>query len=487
MKRMHRIYEALVAPWALHPAYIPIVRAGLQRLAAESDEEAPEQQEPVDPDDLVEGQVAVIPMRGIMLQHPGIYFAGGMPVFTEWWGQAFDELVADPEVAAIVIDQDTPGGIVYGTPELSDKIYNARGAKPILTVANALSASAGYWAGTAGDQFFVTPSGDVGSVGVYTMHMDWSKALAEFGIDVSFIFAGEFKVEGNWYEPLTDEAREELQRGVDLVHEKFLEAVARNRGVDIDRVRKDFGRGRTVEAERAVERGMADGVATLEEVIAEAARLAGVPLVPALEGRARAAEASGVEVRSLQAAAAVEGGDWPLAGLGVPYGRESANMGEGSGRPWREVFEPRAFSESVAAARQEDHRVIWQHKPECVLGRVRAGTARVWEDDAGVRYAAKPPATQWARDAMESIRRGDVDRSSFGFRIRKGGVRWESRDGYDLRIVSKAQLVELGPQTHPAYEDTSVAVQERAAWQQRKDAREIQEMLDQVGLLEAGL
>lgn len=461
MKRSTRlIRRALNSPWAIDQDYLPMVLTSLLHMAQH--EEGPDEEaEPLELDDLVDGQVAVIPMNGVLLQHPGIYGGYGPVTYTEWWGQAFDALVADPEVAAIVIDQDTPGGIVYGTPELSDKIYGARGTKPILSVSNALSASAGYWIGTAADQMFVTRSGEVGSIGVYMTHTDFSKALDEMGIDVSLIHAGKFKVEGNPFEPLTDEARAELQRYVEEAYEDFLAGVARNRGVDVARVREEFGQGRTVTAERAAEIGMVDGVATLEEVIAEAARLAGVPAVPAVEGRE--SRPSDLEVRSLLGLTAeAADGDWPLVGAGVPYGRESADMGG-----WREMFEPGAFSGSL----EGDIRVIWQHDPKCVFGRTTKGTARVWEEGGAVRYGARPPDAQWARDAMESIRREDVDRSSCGFRVPKGGARWERRDGYDLRIVSNAELVELGPQTYPAYEDTSVAVREHQAFEQRMRVR----------------
>lgn len=468
MNRLELIRQALAAPWAVRPDRMPALVADLRRLAQDEIHPA-DDVEPVALDDLVEGSVAVIPMYGLLLQHPGMFGGGGVVTFTEAWGQAFDRLVVDPSVAAIVIDQDTPGGTVAGTPELSDKIHAARGTKPILSVANAFSASAGYWIGTAADRMFVTRSAQVGSIGVLIAHTDHSGLLEQLGLDVSLIHSGEFKTEGNPFEPLSDEAREELTRVVDETHEQFLADVARNRGVSVDNVRERFGRGRMVLAEEAVDRGMVDGVATLEEVIAEAARLAGVPAIPALEGRARGPQ---LEVRSLHADAATAEGDWPLVGRGVPYGRESRDMGG-----WREMFEPGAFG-SLAG----DIRVIWQHDSSKVLGRTKAGTARVWDDHSGVRYAAKPPDAQWARDAMESVRRGDVDRSSIGFQVPKGGARWERRDGYDLRIVSRARMVELGPQTYPAYENTNVATREHAAFQVRRMEAELEEIEAELGI-----
>ena len=85
---------------------------------------------------------------------------------TEAFGAAFDRAAADSSIGAIVLNIDSPGGSVYGVEELADKIYKARGTKPVYAVANSLAASAAYWIGSAASQLYVTPSGEVGSIGV---------------------------------------------------------------------------------------------------------------------------------------------------------------------------------------------------------------------------------------------------------------------------------------------------------------------------------
>ena len=139
-----------------------------------------------------------------------------------------------------------------------------------------------------------------------------------------------------------------------------------------------------------------------------------------------------------------------LEGIGLRYGSLSVDMGG-----WFEEFLPDAFADSLG---EDDIRVIWQHDNRHVFGRVQSGTARVWSDTDALRYSAEPPDAQWARDAMESIRRGDVNQNSFGFTVPEGGDTVEERDGRTVRIVKRARLVEVGPQTRPAYEDTSVIV-----------------------------
>jgi len=161
----------------------------------------------------------------------------------------------------------SPGGQAPGVEELSTKIFQARGKKPIIAVANHLMASAAYWIGTAADELVVSPSGEVGSIGVYSIHQDVSEALAREGVRMTIIKEGKYKAVGSQYEPLTEEAHAVLQERVSEVYAQFIEAVARNRGVDGDDVRNGFGEGRTVGAKQAVKMGMADRVATLDETV----------------------------------------------------------------------------------------------------------------------------------------------------------------------------------------------------------------------------
>jgi hypothetical protein len=157
-----------------------------------------------------------------------------------------------------------------------------------------------------------------------------------------------------------------------------------------------------------------------------------------------------------------------LEGLAVRFGSASLELRSPGGATFREQFEEGAFAESLAV---DDVRVQWQHDASCVFGRVSAGTARVWEEEGeGLRYTADPPDAQWARDAMASVRRGDVTQNSFTFRVQPGGERWERREGVLHRVISKAKLFEVGPQTTPAYPDTSVAVRSMEAFLAATDA-----------------
>jgi signal peptide peptidase SppA len=157
------------------------------------------------------GAVSVIPIYGTISQRMNMMSDMSGGASTEQIGAAFDAAMNNPQVSAIVLDIDSPGGSVSGVPELAAKIKAARGQKPIIAVANTLMASAAYWIGSAADEIVASPSADVGSIGVYQAHVDASEALADEGLKYTLISAGKFKVEGNPYEPLSDDARANLQ------------------------------------------------------------------------------------------------------------------------------------------------------------------------------------------------------------------------------------------------------------------------------------
>lgn len=211
----------------------------------------------------VNGSVAVIPIQGVITKRGG-WFSDGLDRI----GRALDTAMSSNAIGGVVLDIDSPGGSSYGLMEFADKVFSYRSnPKPLLGVANPVAASAAFWAGASADQFIVSPSGDVGSVGVWSLHLDYSEYLAQEGIKPTFVYAGKYKVEGNPFEPLSDEARAEIQRGVDEVYNDFTNALARNRGVTKAKVISDFGEGRVLSANRAKQAGMVDRIASLEEVI----------------------------------------------------------------------------------------------------------------------------------------------------------------------------------------------------------------------------
>lgn len=256
-----------------------------QLLALRADGAAPgaaEAPEPIYAAEPIKGRtgpVHVLRLEGTIVPRSGMMsrFSGGASL--ERFGEAFDQAAADRNAQAIVIQIDSPGGVIDLVAETAEKIYRARrDDRPIVAVANTMAASAAYWIASSASEIVVTPSGSVGSIGVYGMHDDMSAALEARGIRRTLIRAGARKAEGA-VGPLDEPALKHRQASVDEAYDQFTRAVARNRGVDVARVRADpeeaeqhFGGGRAYPARQAVRLGMADRVATLEATLRRLAR-----------------------------------------------------------------------------------------------------------------------------------------------------------------------------------------------------------------------
>ena len=169
-------------------------------------------------------------------------------------------------------------GDVSGIAELVSEIYQARKQKPITAVSNALMCSAAYYLAAQASEVLASPSSLTGSIGVYTTHADDSQYLDNVGVKFTLISQGANKTEGNSYEPLSDDARAQLQEMVDSFGQAFEKAVARGRGVKVDEVQKKFGQGRAFTAQKAVKLGLADRVGTLDDALSKhgASRPAGM-------------------------------------------------------------------------------------------------------------------------------------------------------------------------------------------------------------------
>jgi uncharacterized protein len=121
-----------------------------------------------------------------------------------------------------------------------------------------------------------------------------------------------------------------------------------------------------------------------------------------------------------------------------------------------ERIAPNAFAGVV----EDDVRALFNHDPNLVLGRVRAGTLRVWQDEVGLAYEIDAPDTQVGRDLLVSMARGDVNQSSFAFYVAED--EWgELADGMLTRTIKRVgRLYDVSPVTYPAYSATVSGVRD---------------------------
>ncbi len=281
------VAEFLATPWALMPERLHALAGVVMRWSAgaavppeamtqiQAEREARQARRQATAAQST-GSVAVLPLYGVITQRGNMVddVSGPGSTSTQQFAAALRTLLADDSVSQILIDIDSPGGSVYGVAELADEIQSARAQKPVVAIANSLAASAAYWIGCAASEFYVTPGGEVGSIGVWQAHQDFSKALEEAGVKTTLISAGKYKVEGNPYSALDEEAQAFMQSRVDDYYAAFTKAVAKGRGVPISQVREGMGLGRVLGADAAVQQSMVDGVATFDEVLSRMRRAA---------------------------------------------------------------------------------------------------------------------------------------------------------------------------------------------------------------------
>jgi signal peptide peptidase SppA len=217
------------------------------------------------------GTVALIPIVGIIshrMNMMGDISGPGGTSIQKLTGQ-FRQAMQDPNCKAIVFDVDSPGGSVEGVPELAAEILEGRKRKPITAVFNSMGCSAAYWLASAASEVVCTMSGQCGSIGVYMVHQDESKALENEGVKITMIKAGKFKTEGDPSQPLSDEARAAFQSKVDDYYGMFIKAVAQNRSTSQAKVKDGYGEGRSLLAGDAVKANLADRTGTLDDVLAK--------------------------------------------------------------------------------------------------------------------------------------------------------------------------------------------------------------------------
>lgn len=169
-----------------------------------------------------------------------------------------DALVAlhdDPSVKEIILNIDSPGGVVTGVPEAADMV--AASQKPIVSYTDSQAASAAYWIGSQASAFFASRSSDVGSIGVYSLHLDRSRMMANMGLNVNVFRSGSEKAAGVAGTPLTEKQKAAIQASVEEIGVDFRSAVSTKR----KSVNKDSMEGQVYSGSNAMSAGLIDGIA----------------------------------------------------------------------------------------------------------------------------------------------------------------------------------------------------------------------------------
>ena len=211
--------------------------------------------------------VAVIPVHGVLINrfNHSWGFVTGYSYIRSMLRAALD----DDDVELIAFDVDSPGGDAPGCFELCEEIRASREIKPSIAVVDALAASGGYAVASSATRMVCTPSGSVGSVGVYWIHADLSERHKQMGVKYTIFEApeGGAKLDGAPYGPMSERAAKEAQERVNKRWDEFVALVAQNRNMDEEPVRET--QARVYRAEEALALTLIDAVTTPSEAVAD--------------------------------------------------------------------------------------------------------------------------------------------------------------------------------------------------------------------------
>lgn len=216
------------------------------------------------------GNVAVIDVAGPLFKRANLMTSFCGATAYETVRRDLQAAMDNASITAIILNIHSPGGEAAGVAELASAIHGVRGSKRIVSYAGDQAASAAFWLGVASDELLIGPTAALGSVGVVAGYRDTSAQDAARGIKTI-----EFVSSQSPYKRVdinTQEGRDRVQARVDAMAAVFVETVAQYRGVSVEHALKHFGQGDVLIGKAAVDAGMADGIATFEQVLASLSR-----------------------------------------------------------------------------------------------------------------------------------------------------------------------------------------------------------------------
>jgi signal peptide peptidase SppA len=261
--RLERLQRFSATPWAISPHALRALCASTSAIP-QSKIEFDGARDETEVDD----GVAIIPISGIIDKDITPIDALFGSVDVEDIRETLALAMEDETVKGIVLDFDSPGGVVTGVPELAEYVAECSKEKPIVAFTDSMMCSAAYWLAAGASAVVASPSSEVGSIGVYLPVMDVTGAFDQMGIKMDVIKSGDLKAAGFPGTSLTDDQRADLQAGVDDVAAMFKGHVSAHRKVDAGAMR-----GQGVMGASGVKSGLLDSVGMLWDATAIARRL----------------------------------------------------------------------------------------------------------------------------------------------------------------------------------------------------------------------
>ena len=280
----HIIAAAFNEPLLLEPAYARVFFCALGREIGAASLSVPQQQVQLDApgmlaetDEYMAGGkrparvyrvvngIAVLPVTGTL-----VHRLGGMRPFSGMTGYdgivaCLQQAMADSQVRGVLLDIDSPGGQAAGAFDCADMIYRLRQQKPVWALCNDTACSAAMLLASACSRRLVTQTSRIGSIGVMMSHVSYAGHLAQAGVDITLIYAGAHKVDGNQFEALPAEVRQDMQQRIDAAHRMFAEKVAMYTGLSVDAVTGT--EAAVFEGQSGIEAGLVDELINASDAI----------------------------------------------------------------------------------------------------------------------------------------------------------------------------------------------------------------------------
>lgn len=216
--------------------------------------------------------VGIITITGSLVNRGAWIGANSGLTSYEGIGHQIRTAAADPAVHSVILDLHSPGGEAVGAFETAALVRNLAASKRTVAIVNGMAASAAYAIASGASEIVTTETGVSGSIGVVLLHADFSRQLDRDGVTPTLIHAGAHKVDGNPFEPLSDDVRDSLQAEVDSFYDAFLATVAKGRGNRLTAAAARKTEARTFIGKAAVDAGVTDRIGTFESVLAELSR-----------------------------------------------------------------------------------------------------------------------------------------------------------------------------------------------------------------------
>jgi len=183
-----------------------------------------------------DGNVAVIPVNGVILSGDSDSFFGSGIASSSVIVDLIEEANENPEVEAIVIEINSPGGSAVASDEIGQAIKNTN--KTTVAWIREVGASGGYWVASTCDTIVANRMSITGSIGVISSYLEFSGLLDDYNITYQRMVSGQYKDLGTPWKELTPEERDLLQAELDLIHDFFVDEVAANRNMPIAKVQE---------------------------------------------------------------------------------------------------------------------------------------------------------------------------------------------------------------------------------------------------------